>query len=92
MRFIGTYPSWLSLTNKFEITAFPNIGHNDNFFVDIEVFDGCLTSTPCQVKIVVLHDPPVATESLVDKMIRVGKTLKYKTPAKNNLRKHDAIV
>ena len=39
-----------------------------------------------------MYDPPVAGDTLVDQKVKVGSTLFYKTPAKNIVRQHDAIV
>ena len=58
----------------------------------IEAFDGALVSTQWTIKVIVLYDPPVSGDTLVDKKVKVGSTLLYTTPAKNTLRQHDAIV
>ena len=58
----------------------------------IEAFDGALVSTPWTIKVIVIYDPPVAGDILVDQKVKVGSTLLYSTAAKNTLRQHDAIV
>ena len=58
----------------------------------IEAFDGAVVSTPWTIKVIVIYDPPVAGDVLVDQKVKVGSTLLYSTPAKNTLRQHDAIV
>ena len=60
--------------------------------MSIEAFDGAVVSTPWTIKVIVLYDPPVAGDTLVDQKVKVGSTLLYKTPAKNTLRQNDAIV
>ena len=41
---------------------------------------------------IVIYDPPVAGDTLVDQKVKVGATKFYTTPAKNTVRQHDAIV
>ena len=57
----------------------------------IEAFDGAMVSTPWTIKVIVIYDPPVG-EPLADQKVKVGETLLYRTPAKNIMRQHDAIV
>jgi hypothetical protein len=60
--------------------------------VSIEAFDGAVVSTPWTIKVIVIYDPPVAADTLVDQKVKVGSTLLYRTPAKNTVRQQDAIV
>ena len=58
----------------------------------IEAYDGAIVSTPWTIKVIVIYDPPVASDKVFDQKVKVGSTLLYSTPAKNTLRQHDAIV
>lgn len=58
----------------------------------IEAFDGAMISAPWTIKLIVIYDPPVPSDKVVDQKVKVGSTLLYKTPAKNIVRQHDAIV
>ena len=60
--------------------------------MSIEAFDGAVVSTPWTIKVNVIYDPPVSGDTLVDQQVKVGATRFYTTPAKNTVRKQDAIV
>jgi hypothetical protein len=60
--------------------------------VVIEAFDGAMVSASWTIDVIVIYDPPVPGGAPVDQKVKVGATLLYRTPAKNALRQHDAIV
>jgi hypothetical protein len=93
IRYEGTLPPpWITLTPAGLFEASPEILHNDTLYVVIEAFDGAIVSTPWTIKVIVIYDPPVPSDTLVDQKVKVGSTLLYTTPAKNIVRQHDAIV
>jgi hypothetical protein len=51
-----------------------------------------MVSAPLTIKVIVIYDPPVASDVLIDQKVKVGANLLYRTPAKNMMRQHDAIV
>ena len=61
------------------------------YTLTLEAFDGAMVSLEWVITIDVTYDPPVG-DTLVDQKVKVGATKLYKTPAKNVLRQHDAIV
>ena len=67
IRFSGTLPPpWITLTPAGHFEGSPEIMQNDVLYVTIEAFDGALVSTPWTIKVIVIYDPPVATDTLVD--------------------------
>jgi hypothetical protein len=61
-------------------------------YLKLEAYDGAMVSTEWVITIDVTYDPPVLSDKLVDQKVRVGRSIKYRTPANNTVRGNQASI